>query len=75
MKKKKERKSSLDKCLFLGYNRSMNNLKELREKKGLSKEELAKKMGVSARSIYRWEEKQHRPHKVFEKKLKRILSD
>lgn len=50
----------------------INPIKKLREATGLSMEDLASKVGVSAMSIYRWE-RGNKPHKVFEKKLKNIL--
>lgn len=45
---------------------TMNRLKELRKKEGLTQEELAKKIGVSKITILRWEngERQIKPDKI-----------
>jgi transcriptional regulator with XRE-family HTH domain len=46
-----------------------------REKLNLSVEELAVKVGVTIKTIYRWEKNKgdKKMHKVFEKKLKQVL--
>jgi transcriptional regulator with XRE-family HTH domain len=49
------------------------NLKKIREKAGLTREELAVKMNVSFMRIYRWEKGQ-KMHKLFERKLREILN-
>lgn len=49
------------------------NIKELREKKGLSREELAAKFGVSLQTIRNWEDKKHTPNKFVVKALKETL--
>ena len=49
------------------------NLKELREKKGLTREDLASRIGVSVVSIYNWENEKIKMHKVFQKKIEKIL--
>ena len=49
------------------------NIMALRKKKGLSKEDLASLVGVSAVSIWNWETNRTKPHKTFEKKLKEVL--
>ena len=51
----------------------ITNLKELREKKGLTREDLASMIGVSLVSIYNWESGKRRMHKVFQKKIEKIL--
>ena len=52
---------------------NLKNLRKLREKAGLSQTELAAKLGVDARTINRWEDGKHRPHRVYLKMLNRIL--
>ena len=47
-------------------------LRKLREKKGLTREELASRLKVSCRTIYRWE-KGDNIHPVFMEKIRRIL--
>lgn len=49
------------------------NLKELRESKGWSIEDLASKMEVSARTVFRWENGKSKPIRAFQRKLNRIL--
>jgi len=51
----------------------LKNLRKFREKVGLSQTELAAKLGVDARTIRRWEEGKHTPHRVYLKMLNRIL--
>ena len=50
------------------------NIKELRKKCKLSREDLASKLKVSAQTIYRWEETDAIPHQIFQEKMKRIFS-
>jgi len=50
-------------------------LKQRREKAGLSREALAGKLDVSFNTVYRWEEKYFNPHKIFIKKIEEILGD
>ena len=49
------------------------NIKEFRKKYGLSREDLASKVGVSYMTVYRWEKKKVRPHRVLLEKLERII--
>ena len=51
----------------------LKNLRKLRERAGLSQTELAAKLGVDARTIRRWEDRKHSPHRVYLKMLNRIL--
>jgi len=48
-------------------------LRKLREKKGLTREQLASRLQVSYMTLYRWEKGITRLHPVFEEKIKRIL--
>jgi len=49
-------------------------IRQQREKLGLSREELAVKIGVSLQTIYRWEKELASPHKTFVIKLEEILN-
>lgn len=51
----------------------LKDLKKLRERAGLSRTELAAKVGVSERTIRRWEDRKNIPHPERMKKLNRIL--
>lgn len=51
----------------------LKDLRKLREKAGLSQTELAAKLGVDARTIRRWEDRKHSPHRVYLRMLNRIL--
>lgn len=51
----------------------LKNLKKLRERAGLNHTELAAKVGVSERTIRRWEDGKNIPHPERMKKLNRIL--
>lgn len=51
----------------------LKNLRKLREKIGLTQTELAAKIGVTARTIDRWEDRKNIPHPERMKKLNRIL--
>lgn len=44
-----------------------------REKRGMSREELAAKLGCSAQSIWRWERGEVKPLRAFRRKLEEIL--
>jgi transcriptional regulator with XRE-family HTH domain len=48
-------------------------LKELRDAKGLTQEELAGKVGVRANTVSRWELMQHAPHPAFHKSYAKAL--
>lgn len=50
----------------------MKNLKELREEKGLTRDQLAALMEVSAACIWNWEQGK-RPHRKYIRKLNTIL--
>jgi ribosome-binding protein aMBF1 (putative translation factor) len=49
------------------------DIKTLREKAGLSREDLASKLKVTVSTIYRWENEEVTPHPVFAEKMKRIF--
>jgi DNA-binding transcriptional regulator YiaG len=50
----------------------MDNIKELRKAKGLTRDQLAALMEVSASCIWNWE--QNKPmHKKYQRKLEKIL--
>ena len=51
------------------------NIRKLRKKKGLTIEDIASKIGVSAMSLYRWETGKAKPHRTFLKKLEKILGE
>lgn len=44
----------------------------LREALGLTQKEFAEKIGVTRATLNRWENRHHKPMKVFEKVLKRL---
>lgn len=48
-------------------------IRAFRTKWNLSREDLASKLGVSVMTVYRWEEKKARPHKVLLEKLHKIM--
>ena len=45
------------------------NVKRLRKKLGLTIEELAVKIGVTVKTIYRWENEETKPHRTFLKAM------
>ena len=49
----------------------MDEIKKLLKKYTI--EEIAVKVGVSAKTIYRWKEDVSKPHRVFRKKIEHIL--
>lgn len=51
----------------------LTNLKELREAKDWSIEDLASKMEVSVRTVFRWETGRSKPIRAFQKKLNRLF--
>lgn len=53
----------------------LENLKELREKKGLTQIDLAKLVGVSANAYRNWEYGASYPNEENMKKLKEILEE
>jgi DNA-binding transcriptional regulator YiaG len=46
-------------------------LVEIRKRLGLSREQFAAKIGVSLRSIYRWEQGHNKMHPLFERIIRR----
>lgn len=48
-------------------------LKELREAKGLTQDELAKRVGVKRNTVSRWELMQNSPHSAFHEPYARAL--
>lgn len=50
------------------------DIRKLREKFNLSREDLASKLRVSTQTIYRWEETDTTPHPIFQEKMNRIFS-
>lgn len=52
---------------------SRGTIRPLREKVGMTREELAFAVGVSLTTIARWETTRVHPTKVFQKKLSQIL--
>ena len=51
------------------------NIKKLRKKKNWTVEDVASKVGVSYMTVYRWETKKAKPHRVFQKKLEEIFNE
>lgn len=51
----------------------MSLIKDLREKKGLSREELAEQVGVSVHSIKNWEGKRRMPNRLYYNRLATVL--
>ncbi len=49
------------------------DIKKLREKRGWTLEDVASKVGVSMMSVHRWETGKTKPHRIFLKKLEKIL--
>ena len=49
------------------------DVKAIREELGLTKVELADKLGVERHSISRWEDKEGRPSKLAKRELNRLL--
>jgi len=52
----------------------VKDLKKLREKAGLTQTELAARVGVSAKSVFCWENGTHIPHPKRAKRLNWVLS-
>ena len=50
------------------------DIKRLRLAKGWTQEELAHRMGVTFSTINRWESGKHKPYKLLEEKLVRLLT-
>ena len=51
----------------------MSLIKDLREAKGLSRKELAERVGVSVRAVKSWELKERMPRRAYCDRLCRIL--
>ena len=50
----------------------MDEIKKLLEKYTI--EEIAAFIGVSGKTIYRWKNGESNPHRVFQKKIKKLLT-
>lgn len=50
------------------------DIEKLREKAGMSREDLASKLSVSSQTIWRWEKCGVEPHPVFQEKINRIFA-
>lgn len=48
-------------------------LKKLREKMGISQEALARRIDVSARTVFRWEKGYNPIHPVFAEHIRRLV--
>jgi len=48
-------------------------IRRAREKRGMSREELAALLGCSAQSIWRWERGEVKPLRAFRRRLEEIL--
>lgn len=48
------------------------NVAELRKKLGITQLELATELDVASATIYRWERKGVKPHKVYLRKLEKL---
>jgi len=53
----------------------MNKIKKLRKEQGLTQTELARKVGVSIKTIYLWENEVQDPSEDNLEKLKELLKD
>ena len=51
----------------------MISIKERRIAKGLTQEELAKKLGVTLATVQRWEQERHNPSPLATRRINRIL--
>ena len=51
------------------------DIKKLRKKLGITIEELAVKVGVTATTVYRWENSNVAPHRTFLKTMELLLED
>ncbi len=51
------------------------NVKKLRKKLGLTIEELAVKVGVTATTVYRWENGKITPHRTFQKSMELLVEE
>ena len=49
-------------------------LKELRKRRGLTQEELAREIGVSLRTVARWETEGGKPFRILRARLKRLFT-
>jgi len=49
------------------------DIKKLRKGRRWIREKLAKKIGVTKMTIYRWEIGESKPHKTFQEKLEKLL--
>lgn len=50
-------------------------VKELREKLSLSREQFARRLGISFFTVWRWENGKQKPSPMAEELLKRIMKD
>lgn len=55
--------------------KKLKNLREVREKAALSREDVASQLKVSAHTVYRWESGEVEPHPVFFEKLKEMFEN
>ena len=52
-----------------------NNIKQIRERKKISYEEIAFKLGVTTQTVYNWEQGKHIPNKVTREALADLLDE
>lgn len=51
----------------------IEELKEVMKSKGLTLETVAKEIGVSLNTVFRWIKGKNKPHKVFGKKIESLI--
>ena len=59
----------------LSHTMKAQKLKEIRTRLKLSQQALAEMIGVSRRSIYRWEQGIHSPHPSFERAIRELAKN
>lgn len=50
-----------------------NDIKEKRKKKGITQEAMAKKLGISVKTLQNWEQGRCRPSRIAEASIEAIL--
>lgn len=58
----------------MGHTQTTSAVTEIREQLGLTRSQLARTLGVSARTIARWEERGQPSHPVWQRRLEDLLA-